>query len=371
MGCTGNAGVCGKQADTAGLQDKLTGALIGLARATEGNESLVTPEIDRLVLEGLFTTVTNVSFNNEPLNALIERVEQAKASLIPQCGVCESQCGRNDDYDMQDLWQADEDIRSLKSLILFGIRGMAAYAYHAAVLGFTDKEVSDFFYKALFAIGMKDFGMDELLPIVLEVGAVNLKCMALLDRANTQTFGTPEPTQVSLTVEKGPFIVISGHDLYDLKQLLEQPGTRASTYTPTERCSRPTPTGAEEVPHLKGNFGTAWQNQQKEFADLPAPVLFTTNCLMPPRPGYADRVFTTEVVSYPEIRHIGPDKDFSPVIEKPLRWRLRRGQAHDGHQRRRNRYDRLRSRRGPVRCRAGGGGRQGRRHPPLLPGGRL
>jgi hydroxylamine reductase len=319
MGCTGNAGVCGKQADTAGLQDRLTGALIGLARATEGNESLVTPEIDRLVLEGLFTTVTNVNFNNETLNALIERVEQAKASLIPQCGVCESQCGRNDDYDMQDLWQADEDIRSLKSLILFGIRGMAAYAYHAAVLGFTDKEVSDFFYKALFAIGMKDFGMDELLPIVLEVGAVNLKCMALLDRANTQTFGTPEPTQVSLTVEKGPFIVISGHDLYDLKQLLEQTRDKGvNVYTHGEMLPAHAYPELKKYPHLKGNFGTAWQNQQKEFADLPAPVLFTTNCLMPPRPGYADRVFTTEVVSYPEIRHIGPDKDFSPVIEKAL-----------------------------------------------------
>lgn len=122
---------------------------------------------------------------------------------------------------MNELWNADEDIRSLKSLILFGIRGVAAYAYHADVLGYQDEEVNKFFYKALFAIGMKDWGMEELLPIVLEVGEINLKCMALLDKANTETYGNPEPTEVSLTVEKGPFIVISGHDLYDLKQLLK------------------------------------------------------------------------------------------------------------------------------------------------------
>ena len=125
-------------------------------------------------------------------------------------------------YCLQKLWNADEDIRSLKSLILFGIRGVAAYAYHAAVLGYKDESIHRFLYKALFAIGMDDWGMEELLPIVLEVGEVNLKCMAMLDKANTETFGHPEPTTVSLTVEKGPFIVITGHDLYDLKLLLEQ-----------------------------------------------------------------------------------------------------------------------------------------------------
>ncbi|MCI7263575.1 MAG: hydroxylamine reductase, partial [Clostridiaceae bacterium] len=220
--CTGAAGVCGKKADTAGLQDRLTGALIGLARATEGNESRVTEETDTLVLEGLFTTITNVNFNNDTISALIARVEAEKKRLAPDCCCCSSACGRNDNYDMKELWEADEDIRSLKSLILFGIRGVAAYAYHAAVLGYRDAAVNRFFYKALFAVGMKDWGMNELLPIVMEVGAINLTCMALLDRANTETYGNPVPTEVSLTVEKGPFIVISGHDLYDLKQLLEQ-----------------------------------------------------------------------------------------------------------------------------------------------------
>ena len=317
--CTGGAGVCGKKANTAGLQDKLTGALIGLARATEGNEDLVTADTHKLVLEALFTTITNVNFNNETINALIERVEAEKERLVPRCYSCASACGRNDDYDMNMLWEADEDIRSLKSLILFGIRGVAAYAYHALVLGYTDESVNNFFFKALFAIGMKDWGMDELLPIVLEVGEINLKCMALLDKANTETYGNPVPTEVSLTVEKGPFIIISGHDLYDLRQLLEQTeGKGINIYTHGEMLPAHAYPELKKYAHLKGNFGTAWQNQQKEFADIPAPILFTTNCLMPPKASYADRVFTTEVVSYPEIVHIGEDKNFTPVIEKAL-----------------------------------------------------
>lgn len=317
-GCTGNAGVCGKQADTAILQDKLTGALIGLARATDGNPALLSASTDKLILEGLFTTITNVNFNNETITALIDRVHAKKEELVPGCTGCGSPCGRTEDYDMKQLWEADEDIRSLKSLILFGIRGMAAYAYHAAVLGYSDETVNQFFYKALFAIGM-DWNMEELLPVVLEVGEVNLKCMALLDKANTETYGTPVPTEVSLTVEKGPFIVISGHDLYDLKQLLEQTkDTGIHIYTHGEMLPAHGYPELKKYPHLKGNFGTAWQNQQKEFANIPGPVLFTTNCLMPPKASYADRVFTTEVVSYPEIVHIGQDKDFSPVIRKAL-----------------------------------------------------
>lgn len=317
--CTGNAGVCGKRADTARLQDKLTGALIGLARATEGNEYLITGDTSRLVLEGLFTTVTNVNFNNDTITELIRRVEKERERLVPDCFVCTVSCGKNNNYDMNNLWEADEDVRSLKSLILFGIRGVAAYAYHAAVLGYTDDTINRFFFKALFAIGMDDWGMDELLPIVLEVGEINLKCMALLDRANTETYGNPVPTQVPLTVEKGPFIVISGHDLYDLKQLLEQTKDKGiNIYTHGEMLPAHAYPELKKYPHLKGNFGTAWQNQQKEFADIPAPVLFTTNCLMPPKKSYADRVFTTEVVSYPEMVHIGKERDFTPVIEKAL-----------------------------------------------------
>ena len=317
--CTGAAGVCGKKADTARLQDELTGALIGLARATFGNEHLVNEGTHRLVMEGLFTTVTNVNFNNETITALIEKTAAEKKRIVPDCAVCMSSCGRTENYDMQNLWNADEDIRSLKSLILFGIRGVAAYAYHAAVLGYTDEAISGFFYKALFAVGEDSWGMEELLPVVMEVGDINLNCMALLDRANTETYGNPTPAEVSLTVEKGPFIVISGHDLFDLKQLLEQTeGKGVNIYTHGEMLPAHAYPELKKYSHLKGNFGTAWQNQQKEFADLPAPVLFTTNCLMPPKASYADRVFTAEVVSYPEMVHIGENKDFTPVIEKAL-----------------------------------------------------
>lgn len=319
-GCTGAAGVCGKKADTAELQDRLTGTLIGLARATEGNDDLISLSTDMVVLEGLFTTVTNVNFNNETIIKLIDRVEDEKKKLIPNCYSCASSCGKNDNYDMDKLWTADEDIRSLKSLILFGIRGMAAYAYHAAVLGYTDKDVNKFFYKALWVIGADNWGMDELLPVVMEVGEFNLKCMALLDKANTETYGNPVPTEVSLTVEKGPFIVISGHDLYDLKQLLVQTEDKGiNIYTHGEMLPAHAYSELKKYSHLKGNFGTAWQNQQKEFTDIPAPVLFTTNCLMPPKESYADRIFTTEAVSYPELVHIGENKDFTPVIEKALK----------------------------------------------------
>ena len=316
-GCTGKAGVCGKSAEVAQLQDELTGALIGLARAADG-DTLATSNTWRLMVEGLFTTVTNVNFNEKTIRDLIDRVHEEKACLVPGCSGCTSRCGRNDDYDMRLLWSAQEDVRSLKSLILFGVRGMAAYAHHAMVLGYIDDEVNRFFGKALFAVG-EDWGMDELLPIVMEVGEKNLQCMALLDRANTESYGTPVPVTVPLTVEKGPFIVITGHDLHDLKLLLEQTeGKGVNVYTHGEMLPAHGYPELKKYPHLKGNFGTAWQNQQKEFADIPAPVLFTTNCLMPPRPGYADRVFTTALVSYPEITHIGEDKDFTPVIEKAL-----------------------------------------------------
>ena len=309
-GCQGCAGVCGKSYEVAGLQDQLTGALVSLAKDAlkKGNPS---KETYRLVIKGLFTTITNVNFNEETLNALIDEVHAEKARTA-------SPAEASPDYDMSEVWNADEDIRSLKSLILFGIRGMAAYAYHAAVLGYSNDKVNAFFLKALSAIG-SDGSMEELLPLVLETGQVNYTCMEMLDKANTETFGNPTPVTVPLKVEKGPFIVVSGHDLFDLKQILEQTKDKGiNVYTHGEMLPAHGYPELKKYPHLKGNFGTAWQNQQKEFANIPAPVVFTTNCLMPPRDSYKDRVFTTEVVSYPELVHIGEDKDFTPVIEKAL-----------------------------------------------------
>lgn len=305
-GCTGRAGVCGKSAGAAKLQDALTGALIGLARTCQ--HAAPTDQTYRLLIEGLFTTVTNVNFDAATIQAMVDAVHTEKARLG----------GTDSDYDVQQIWNANEDIRSLKSLILFGMRGMAAYAYHALMLGKTDDTVQSFFLKGLTALG-EDSDMDILLPLVLETGKVNLTCMAMLDEANTTTYGTPTPTTVPLTIEKGPFIVITGHDLKDLELLLQQTdGKGINIYTHGEMLPAHAYPLLKKHPQLKGNFGTAWQNQQKEFDALPAPILFTTNCLMPPRPSYADRVFTTEVVSYPKIQHIGSDKDFTPLIQKAL-----------------------------------------------------
>ena len=324
-GCVGNIGVCGKSADVANLQDKLTGALIGLARATEGKttgEQGLRAETFRMITEGLFATITNVSFDAEAIQNMIDKVEKEKNRLSPGCGACGTPCGKTNDYTLDNLWQAEEDIRSLKSLILFGIRGMAAYAYHALMLGYTDEEINLFFCEALYKIGYEET-KEELLHTVLRVGEINLKCMALLDRANTESYGTPEPATVPLCVEKGPFIVVTGHDLKDLKMLLEQTeGKGVNIYTHGEMLPAHAYPELKKYKHLKGNYGTAWQNQQKEFDGLPGALLFTTNCLMPPKDSYRDRVFTTEVVAFPGCVHIEemPDgsKDFSPVIEKAL-----------------------------------------------------
>ena len=308
-GCTGNAGVCGKKADTAKLQDELTGALISLAKAADGTET-ISKRTGQIIIEGLFTTVTNVSFDNAAIENMIQKVRAEKERLVPNC--------RTEKYDLQQLWNANEDIRSLKSLILFGIRGMAAYAYHANVLNYEDAEVNRFFCEALSKIGYEE-STEALLSTVLKTGEINLKCMALLDKANTETYGTPEPTDVTLTVEKGPFIVVTGHDLKDLQLLLEQTeGKGINIYTHGEMLPAHAYPFLKKYSHLKGNFGTAWQNQQKEFDHHPAPILYTTNCLMPPKSSYADRVFTTEVVAFPGAVQIDEKKDFTPLFEKAL-----------------------------------------------------
>lgn len=322
-GCMGSRGVCGKPADVANLQDQLTSQLIALSEVAikygiSSEESLLSAQksdsVAKMIISGLFTTITNVDFNPETVTAQSDRAEALRKAVL-------SKDSSRDDveiYALEELWGDNEDIRSLKSLILFGLRGMAAYAYHALVLGYTDKEVDDFFMEGMAAIA-KDLTVEELLPLVMKVGEINLKAMALLDKANTESYGTPVPQRVELMVEKGPFIVISGHDLLDLQLLLEQTdGKGINIYTHGEMLPAHGYPQLKKYSHLKGNFGTAWQNQQKEFIDLPAPVLFTTNCLMPPKENYQDRIFTTEVVSFPGMVHIGEDKNFTPVIEKAL-----------------------------------------------------
>ena len=306
-GCT-SVGVCGKKPEAAAKQDQLIGALIDLARAAKGQ----TPNkyTDELVMQTLFATVTNVNFDPDRLAELIRMAEANTAKL-----------GGVKGFDSGAIFQGDKDVVSLRSMLLFGLRGMAAYAWHAQVLGKTDNEVTAWFYKGLRAIG-EQHTIDEWLGLLMEFGKINLKCMALLDEANTASYGHPVPTKVSMKVEKGPFVVITGHDLQDLQQLLEQTkGKGVNIFTHGEMLPAHGYPELKKYAHLKGNFGTAWQNQQKEFANLPAPILFTTNCLMPPKPSYAENVFTTSMVGYPGLKHIhdkAGKKDFSPLINKAI-----------------------------------------------------
>ena len=310
-GCV-RTGVCGKQPETANLQDALICRLIRLADACEG-QGQHPKEVTRLLADGLFTTLTNVNFDNDAIRAFTARVD---TQLGRRMG------GDGGEEDPGWLWKGETDTVSLRSTLLFGLKGMAAYAHHAMNLGYEDPEVSGWFYKGLSAL-RKEHSVEEWLALIMEFGQVNFQCMALLDRANTETFGTPVPTRVNTDVKKGPFIVVSGHDLEDLHQLLEQTdGLGINIYTHCEMLPAHGYPELKKHPQLAGNFGTAWQSQQKEFENIPAPILFTTNCLMPPRPSYADRVYTTSVVGYAGLRHIEADeqgrKDFSPLIRQAL-----------------------------------------------------
>lgn len=308
-GCI-NTGVCGKQPETAHLQDELVYELIRLATAAHGahKHSKLT---DRLLIDGLFTTLTNVNFDDEAIRTFTDHVRKERCKLT------------GDDISLVSLWDGANDIVSLRSTLLFGMKGMAAYAHHAMNLGYMDDTVIKWFYKGLCEIN-KEHTPEEWIDLIMEFGQVNFKCMELLDRANTETFGTPEPTRVLTDIKKGPFIVVSGHDLKDISQLLEQTKDKGiNIYTHSEMLPAHGYPELKKYPHLAGNFGTAWQSQQKEFDNIPAPILFTTNCLMPQRPSYQDRVYTTSVVGYKGLTHITGDadgnKDFTPIIEHALR----------------------------------------------------
>lgn len=308
-GCI-NTGVCGKQPETAHLQDELVYELIRLATAAHDahKHSKLT---DRLLIDGLFTTLTNVNFDDEAIRTFTDHVRKERCKLT------------GDDISLVSLWDGANDIVSLRSTLLFGMKGMAAYAHHAMNLGYMDDTVIKWFYKGLCEIN-KEHTPEEWIDLIMEFGQVNFKCMELLDRANTETFGTPEPTRVLTDIKKGPFIVVSGHDLKDISQLLEQTKDKGiNIYTHSEMLPAHGYPELKKYPHLAGNFGTAWQSQQKEFDNIPAPILFTTNCLMSQRPSYQDRVYTTSVVGYKGLTHITGDadgnKDFTPIIEHALR----------------------------------------------------
>ena len=304
-GCT-VSGVCGKKPETAHEQDVLTCEMIALAAVMQAKGLNSTTEID-LIVDGLFTCITNVNFDTAKVAALAGEVKAKREKL-----------GGGEIMQPEALFSGDEDIRSLRSMLLFGLRGMAAYAHHARVQGKRDSRVDNWFIKGMAALA-QNHPVDGWLELLQEFGGINLKCMEILDAVNTGSYGDPVPVQVPLKIEKGPFIVISGHDLHDLQMLLEQTDSiGVNVYTHGEMLPAHGYPELKKHPQLKGNFGTAWQNQQKEFQDMPAPVLFTTNCIMIPQKSYADRVYTTAVVQYPEMIHIEADakgrKDFSALI---------------------------------------------------------
>lgn len=300
-------GVCGKKADTSNLQDDLVKEMIRLAVICKKTNTH-TKEINRLFVDGLFTTLTNVNFDNHAIEAFKQRVISKQKELSQE------------EIPVIALWEGSNDLVSLRSTLLFGLKGMSAYAHHAKNLGYTNDAVNEWFIKGLSTLN-EEHTVEEWISLIMEFGLVNYQCMELLDQANTSCFGTPSPTKVTTNIKKGPFIVVSGHDLYDLKQLLEQTkDTGINIYTHCEMLPAHGYPKLRAYPHLAGNFGTAWQSQQQEFRDIPAPVLFTTNCLMPPKDNYADRIFTTSVVGYEGLTHISGDpdgkKDFTPLIQK-------------------------------------------------------
>jgi hydroxylamine reductase len=306
-GCTVR-GVCSKTPEVARKMDELTTALIGLARAAAGKKP--GRGADEIMMQGLFATITNVDFDPARLDEYKKIAAAEKKKL-----------GGAPDYDAANLFHGDPDIVSLRSTLLFGLRGMAAYAWHAHVMGQDDPAVTAWFYQGMRAVG-EEHSVEQWLGLIMEFGQVNLKCMALLDAANTTAYGHPAPAKVSRTVAKGPFIVVTGHDLRDLQQLLEQTqGKGINIYTHGEMLPAHGYPELKKYSHLKGHYGTAWQNQQKEFADMPGAVLYTTNCIMMPRPSYSDRIFTTCVVGYPGIAHIpevNGKKDFAPLMQRAL-----------------------------------------------------
>ncbi|MDI6865219.1 MULTISPECIES: hydroxylamine reductase [Thermodesulfovibrio] len=336
--CT-KLGVCGKQPDTAYLQDLLTYALQGLAtyakEALKENSSKtqnVMKRINKFSVEALFATLTNVNFDSEAIKNFIYEAVKLRDELkqmgfkVQETESCKFQPANN----LQELVKqgeeanqkifhssSNEDVQSLKEITLYSLRGIAAYTDHAQILGQEDEKVYAFIYEALDAM-QRNGDLDFWLNMVLRAGEINLRAMELLDAANTGRYGHPVPTPVPLGHKKGKAIVVSGHDLRDLELLLQQTeGKGIYVYTHGEMLPCHGYPELKKYKHFYGHYGTAWQNQQREFAQFPGAILMTTNCIIKPQESYKDRIFTTGVVGWPGVKHI-KDKDFTPVIEKAL-----------------------------------------------------
>lgn len=336
-GCTVR-GVCGKTADVANLQDLLIYVLKGISvynlKAREAG--LDTAAADKFIMEGLFATITNANFDRAYFVALIKQAltvrDAVKAALV-EAGVAVEAAHDSAVWfaDSEDAFEEkaakigilateNEDVRSLRELLTYGVKGMAAYAEHAFTLGYKEDDIFAFMQKALVATTNDQLTADELVALVMECGKYGVNVMALLDKANTTTYGNPEITKVNIGVRSNPAILISGHDLKDLEELLEQTqGTGVDVYTHGEMLPAHYYPAFKKYENFVGNYGNAWWLQDREFETFNGPVLLTTNCLVPPKASYKDRVYVTGVVGFEGLKHIadrvdGKPKDFSAII---------------------------------------------------------
>jgi hydroxylamine reductase len=337
-GCT-KIGVCGKQPDVAALQDLLNYVVKGLSQvAVEGRKvGINDQEINQFTSKAIFSTLTNVDFDPERFidlineavekrDALIEKVDSAggdidfgegPATFKPE-STAEALVAQGEKVGIHSDPDINADIVSLRELLIYGIRGMAAYADHASILGKEDDSVYAFMQEGMASTLRKDLTVDDYIGLVMKCGEVNLTTMELLDAANTGTYGHPVPTAVPVGAKKGKAILLSGHDLKDLEEILKQTeGKGINIYTHGEMLPCHGYPELKKYPHFFGHYGSAWQNQAKEFDAFPGAILMTTNCIQKPRDSYKDRIFTTGLVGWPGVRHIA-DEDFTPVIEKAL-----------------------------------------------------
>ena len=336
-GCSGCtvSGVCGKKPDVAAMQDLLVYVTKGLSAVTTelrfyGKE--IEAYVNEMIIVNLFTTITNANFDKDSIIERIKNTLEKKEELLQKVTDTENLPeaalwnGTEAEYEEKAskvgiLSTENEDIRSLRELITYGLKGLAAYAKHAAALAHTDVEIDAFLQRALAATLDDSLSADELTALTLETGDYGVKVMELLDKANTETYGNPEITKVNIGVGKNPGILVSGHDLRDLEMLLEQTqGTGVDVYTHSEMLPAHYYPAFKKYPNFIGNYGNAWWKQKEEFESFRGPILMTTNCIVPPKYSYKGRMYTTGAASYPGCTHIpggvGEEKDFSQIIEQ-------------------------------------------------------
>ena len=330
-GCT-MVGVCGKQPDVAAMQDLLVYVSRGISAVTTAlrkEGKTVAPEINHLITLNLFTTITNANFDRESIEARIRATLEAKAQLLAQLGDT-ANLPQAALWDGAGDWEEkaktvgvlsteNEDIRSLRELITYGLKGLSAYSKHANALLQDDEDVDAFLQRALAATLDDSLTVDQLVALTMETGKYGVSGMAMLDKANTSAYGNPEITRVNIGVGKNPGILVSGHDLRDLEMLLEQTqGTGVDVYTHSEMLPAHYYPAFKKYPNFVGNYGNAWWKQKEEFEAFHGPILMTTNCIVPPKDSYKDRLYTTGAAGYPGCTHIpgeiGEQKDFSALI---------------------------------------------------------